>query len=171
MAQKTAAEIAEIDRRRALTTEQRDEEDRRAGLTDDERDLEDRAKANGISVEEQAEFDKLEVEEQAKANPQARLATLRNKQIAGQKAIRAKEATVEAIIAPGRSVFTEHGQTQPHVGGDKVMLTPEEYAKLVAAGHVRTPEGDLVERSGPKILSDAGLIQGHSAGQGNAAQK
>jgi hypothetical protein len=144
---------------------------RRAKLSPEQRDLEDRAAKNGLSVEDQAELDKLEAEEAAKSNPQARIQALRAKQIAGQKAARDKQATIEAIVAPGRSVFTEHGQTEPHGPGAKIMLTPVEYAKLVALGHVRDPNGELVERSGPKVLEDAGLIRGHSAGQGQQPAK
>lgn len=137
---------------------------RRAALTDEERALEDKAAANGLTVDEQRELDDLEAQEAAKNNPAERARQLRAKADAAKKAAYLKAATIKATVAPGRTVFTEPGQKVGHKEGAEIMVTPGEYQRLVAQGHVRDPEGKLVERSGPKVLRDAGLVQGHTAG-------
>ena len=160
---KSEEQKAEEARRAALSQEERDEEDRRAMLTDEERDAEDLAI---MEAEERAQNDAARGTGMGSAAPQSREALVRRMQ-ARAKAKRAKEATVEVTVARGRELFTEAGQTVPHVGGDKIMVTPEEESRLRAAGHLVNPEtGTVTEPRGPRVFQESGLIEGHAAGQG-----
>lgn len=164
MADKTEAEKAEEARRKGLTPAARAEEDRRAGLSQEDRDREDLA---AMEAEEAAA--------NARFNGQPGFDSSREaitKRLAEANATRhAKEATVEAVVARGRTVFTEVGQVEGHKPGTPVMLSPAEHAKLVQGGHILTDDGTTPEPVGPKVYSDAGLLQGHAQNQGQKSAK
>lgn len=149
------------------------EADRRAKLTPEQREAEDKLARDQA---DEAELAKMEDEERAKnaadatgggARPDR--AALAAKVAEANKSKRAKEATVEGIVARGRTLFTEAGQTIPHKAGDKIMLTPAEHAQLSAAGHL-VVDGNIVEPEGPQVYREAGLLVGHSPGQGQPAK-
>lgn len=142
------------------------EADRRAKLTQEQREAEDAALLQAMEDEERAK--NAEGPGSDGSTPGSR-AALAAKVAASNKAKRDKAATVEATIARGRTVFLEAGQTVPFSGGDKVMLTPEEHAKLSAAGHLLV-DGSVPEPVGPKVYSEAGLLMGHAPNQGQVAE-
>lgn len=143
------------------------------------------AKDQRLSVEEQAELDRISdqeameaLDEQAAAESAAasgdqnsgvyvRRQAMARKIAARNKAERDAAATVEVTVRPGRSIFTEHGQKQPHTGGSKIMVTPEEAAQLQAAGHLVRDDGTTAEPNPPAIRDDEQqLLVGQAAGQG-----
>lgn len=95
--------------------------------------------------------------------------TLELREAAVAKAERDKRANVEVTIRPGREVFTELGQKEPHRGGSTILVTPEEEAQLRAAGHLIGDDGTLLGPTGPQTFRDTSLIQGHGPGQGTPA--
>ena len=130
-------------------------------------------------VEDRRILDELEAEEAAKNSGRTGQGGLDRDREAVTKRLadaaaarRAKEATVPGVVARGRSLFTEAGQTEPHGPGSTVMLTPEEHAKLVQSGHILADDGNIVEPEGPKVYNDGDskLIRGHAAGQGSGPQ-
>lgn len=138
------------------------EEERRAALTQDERDAEDLARME---------------EEEAAANARKSGQTgfdsdrdaITKRLATSAAAKRAKEATETGVVARGRHLFTEAGQTVPHTPGTTVALTPEEKAKLVISGHILSDDGNIEEPTGPRVFSD-NLIEGHGTGQGSGDQ-
>lgn len=145
------AAAAEAKRREALTQEERDQED----LAALEAQIAAENAAKGLGS--------------GNASAAAQRASLIARMQRDAKAARDKEATVEVTVARGRSIFLNADQTVPFQGGAKIMVTPDEEVKLRQAGHLVNPDGAVIEPSGPRVLQEAGLIQGHAAGQGQTS--
>ena len=143
----------------------------------------DKTQGKKLSAAEQAAADKAELDalneriaaENAaqsggpSADARIRKAALERKMAADNAARRAEEATIEATVARG-TMYVEPGLENGVGPGGKVMLTPAEYAKAVQSGHVHALDGNIEEPAGPRVLREAGLLQGHSTGQVPADQ-
>jgi len=149
--------------------------------TDDKTD-----KTKPLSADERAELTRLQEAEAARNEANAkgtalsdgagqttpiRRADLEARLARQNQAERDKRATVEVFLRPGRTVYTSAeqlmsgGEIPAHKGGQKLMVTPEEEAKLRAAGHLIGEDGEDLAPSGPKVYQEAGLLVGHAAGQ------
>ena len=167
-----AAKAAEEARRKGLTQAQRDEEDRRAALSQEERDAEDKAELEHLD-------DQIAQENAAQGRPeytgreaQQRRAVIQKRLAERDARIYDESATESVVVARGRTIVAgpAHAQVE-YTQGATLKVTPEEAVKLRASGHVLRDDGAIQQEAGPRVYQEAGLLQGHAAGQGQGDSK